>query len=87
MSATGRDFVFYTMPELHRKAVRSCINNRNLKPNKLYPQLCYIAYWLNGIAPNNTFINDLKALLIKYPNVPLAAMGFPLDWLEEPLWK
>ena len=55
--------------------------------NSLYPNLCAIAYWLNVIKPDNSFIQDLKALLVKYPNVDPAAMGFSRNWRSEPLWQ
>ena len=55
-------------------------------PDKIYPQLCCIAYWLNAIDQKNTFVADFKALLTKYPTVDTAAMGFPRGWQQEPLW-
>lgn len=55
-------------------------------PDKIYPQLCCIAYWLNSIDQKNTFVADFKALLTKYPTVDTAAMGFPRGWQQEPLW-
>ena len=55
-------------------------------PDKIYPQLCCIAYWLNAIEQKNTFVADFKALLTKYPTVDTAAMGFPYGWQQEPLW-
>lgn len=56
-------------------------------PDKIYPQLCCIAYLLNAIDAHNTFSKDLKRLLKKYPSVDVAAMGFPKRWKKEPLWK
>lgn len=55
-------------------------------PDKIYPQLCCIAYWLNAIDQKNTFVADFKALLTKYPTVDTSAMGFPRGWQQEPLW-
>ena len=55
------------------------ITNRQVAPDKLYPHLCYIAYWLNSINPANTFTKDIKALLTQYPVVNPAAMGFPCE--------
>jgi RNase H-fold protein (predicted Holliday junction resolvase) len=46
-----------------------------------------IAYLLNVIKRNNGFAQQLKALLAKYPNVDTRAMGFPVDWKDEPLWR
>ena len=57
-------------------------------PDKIYPQLCCIAYLLNSIDENNTFASDLKTLLVRYPTVDAAAMGFPsARWRQEPLWQ
>ena len=63
------------------------IINKQINRDKLYPHLCYIAYWLNAINPANTFIRDIKALLAKYPVVVPIAMGFPRGWQDEPLWQ
>lgn len=63
------------------------ISNRQINRDKLYPHLCYIAYWLNAIHSNNTFTKDIKALLSKYPVADPAAMGFPRGWQSEPLWQ
>lgn len=54
---------------------------------KLYPQLCYLEYMQTQIHKNSKFKQQLKALLQIYPNVDIAAMGFPKDWENEPLWK
>ena len=53
----------------------------------LYIQLCCIAYLLNNILPGNTFTQTLKDLIAAYPNVDVAAMGFPSDWKTEALWQ
>lgn len=55
--------------------------------DRLYPQLCAIAYWLNAIDPSNTFATELKGLLVSYPTVDPRAMGFPDSWQQEPLWQ
>ena len=55
--------------------------------NKLYPQLCCIAYWLRSINMQSTFTTDVKNLLQKYPLVDTIAMGFPMEWEQEPLWQ
>jgi len=44
-------------------------------------------YWYNAIDPQNTFTADIKELLLKYPIVDPAAMGFVKNWQDEPLWK
>lgn len=55
--------------------------------DKLYSQLCYLQYLLNVIRPYNNFSMRLKVLLTEHPNVDIAAMGFPQNWLNEPLWR
>ena len=74
-------------PSLPSRLPNTWITNRQLTPDKLYPHLCYIAYWLNAINPANTFTKDIKALLAKYPVVAPAAIGFPKGWQDEPLWQ
>ena len=74
-------------PSLPNRLPNTWITNRQLTPDKLYPHLCYVAYWLNAINPANTFIEDIKTLLAKYPVVDPAAMGFPRGWHDEPLWQ
>ena len=66
---------------------RDRLTDFSFPPDKLYPQLCCIAYLLNSIAPENTFAADIKALLQKYPTVNPAAMGMVTNWQDEPLWK
>jgi hypothetical protein len=46
-----------------------------------------MAYMQNTIHPDNGFAQQLKVLLAKYPNVDTCAMGFPVDWQDEPLWR
>lgn len=55
--------------------------------DKLYSQLCYLQYLLNVIRPNNNFTQRLHALLGSHPNVDIAAMGFPHNWQDQPLWR
>jgi len=74
-------------PSLPSRLPNAWIANRQLTSDKLYPHLCYIAYWLNSINPANTFTKDIKNLLEKYPVVDPAAMGFPRGWKNEPLWQ
>ena len=74
-------------PVLPKHLREPWLNNVSVTFNKLYPQLCCIAYWLNAINSKNTFVADFKTLLAKYPTVDVAAMGFPKDWKQEPLWQ
>lgn len=75
---------FPQKPELLRRSRYPWIVNHPSQPFKLYPILCCITYWLNAIDASNTFVSDFKVLLVKYPNVDTAAMGFVAGW-EQPL--
>lgn len=74
-------------PDLPKRLNLKWIQNRNVPFNKLYPQLCCLAYWMNSIDETNTFASDIKTLLQAYPMVDIHAMGFPDNWEEEPLWQ
>ena len=74
-------------PSLPNRLPNVWITNRQLTSDKLYPHLCYIAYWLNSINPANTFTKDIKTLIAKYPTVDPAAMGIPRGYQNEPLWQ
>ena len=67
-------------------AGRKWLTNFSFPPDKIYPQLCCIAYLLNAIDTQNTFATEFKALLAKYPTVDAIAMGFPNGWQQELLW-
>ena len=76
-----------TMPQLNASFRGNWIRNKNLSMAKLYPQLCYLEYMHSQIHSNNSFKKQLNLLLDEHPNVDISAMGFPKDWLCEPLWK
>jgi len=42
---------------------------------------------MNYINPKHSIQSKFKALLAKYPNIDIQAMGFPTTWQNEPLWK
>ena len=39
------------------------ITDFSFREQTLYPQLCYVVYWLNSISMGNTFVADFKQLL------------------------
>lgn len=55
--------------------------------NRTYYMFSMILYLLKSINPRNTFKSKLMALVKKYPNVDIKAMGFPAGWEQEELWK
>ncbi len=54
-------------------------------PLRVYFDLCIIKYFLDVISPQNDMRDKLLQLLADYPTIDKAAMGFPQDWLQEPL--
>lgn len=54
---------------------------------KSYFILSMIIYLLDTVNPNHTFPDKFIKLLKQYPNVDPAAMGFPIDWRDEQLWR
>ena len=63
------------------------LTNFAFREESLYVQLCCIAYWLNAINTNNTFVGDLKLLLLRNPSIDPTMMGFPHNWRQEPIWQ
>ncbi len=53
----------------------------------LYIHMCCMKYLLDVISPGNSFSLKLGELFKKYPTVDLKALGFPITWQAEPLWK
>lgn len=54
---------------------------------RVYYALSIMLYLLQTVNPNNTFTARYRMLLDKYPHVNVSAMGFPADWLDQPLWN
>lgn len=60
------------------------VNIEGVDANKVYAIACCIAYWLDSMGYGLDFKNELKSLLVSYPQVDPAAMGFPENWISEP---
>jgi abortive infection bacteriophage resistance protein len=74
-------------PVFPRSATFTWLTNRQVGINRVYYILSMIIYLLNIVNPNHTFKQKLENLFLKYPNIDKAAMGFPLNWQQELLWK
>ncbi len=61
----------------------------NIPPvaNRLYSLICCVAYWLDSMSLGQNFKESLFEAIARYPNVDVAAMGFPENWETEPLWS
>lgn len=56
-------------------------------PLRIYFNLCIIKYFLDVISPQNDMKVKIDTLLANYPDIDIAAMGFPRGWESEPLWQ
>jgi abortive infection bacteriophage resistance protein len=59
----------------------------HIDPLRIFFDLCIIKYFVNIISPSNDMTTKLKMLLSDFPDVDPAAMGFPREWEEDPVWK
>ncbi len=63
------------------------IDSSAIDMKRLYFRICTIKYLLFTVSPRNRFTQKLKSLLAEYPTIDIRAMGFPIDWHNEPLWS
>ena len=86
-SVPRQDFVFYKgdMPIMPFFLHASWIVVGDFRPNKLYHQLCCLAYLERSIAENGKFSNRLLALMDNNNGISSRSMGFPQEWETEPL--
>lgn len=54
---------------------------------RIYFNICIIKYFLDVISPDNDFLAKLRWLLVDFPEIDLNALGFPIGWETEPLWR
>ena len=79
---------FPTMPTMPQRLPESWVTINSFRPNKLYHQLCYLAYMEQSIMPNSDFTKALVKLLEDNPDIQTRSMGFPSgNWQDEPLWN
>lgn len=79
---------FPQMPQLTSLKLRGAwVDVSRIRSNKLYGQLCCLAYLQNSIHPENDFKNQVKSLLKDFPLINIHHMGFPQDWESQPLWR
>ncbi len=70
------------MRNMTRPWITQCADKR-----RIYYNICIIKYFLDIISPDNDFPSELCCLFDRFPEIDLAAMGFPTNWKEEPLWS
>ncbi|MBR5335419.1 MAG: Abi family protein [Bacteroidaceae bacterium] len=54
---------------------------------RIYFNICIIKYFLDIVSPQNDMLAKLQWLFVKFPEVDLKALGFPVGWEMEPLWN
>ena len=74
-------------PQMNASLRGAWVNIDGVDANKVYAIACCIAYWLDSMGYGLDFKNEPKSLLVSYPQVDPAAMGFPENWISEPLWR
>lgn len=74
-------------PSHPRRTNHQWLNNTNIGNDRAYFILSMILYFLQSINPHNSFSYRFQQLLNEYNNIDLRALGFPVNWEDEPLWK
>jgi abortive infection bacteriophage resistance protein len=55
--------------------------------DKFYARAVILVALLNDVAPGHSWKLQLIDLLRRYPTIPEGAMGFPINWRNDPFWK
>lgn len=79
--------VMRIQPRMPHKTKNQWLNNRSISNDRIYFSLSILIYLMNTIDPKHRIPNKYKTLLAKYENIDTHAMGFPIEWQGEPLWK
>ena len=74
-------------PLMPRSPKKQFIQDNTVSNKRTYFILCMVIYMLNTVNPKHSFIVRFKKLLAEYPNIDVKAMGFPVNWENDPLWR
>ena len=77
----------YTIKALRMKNMKRPWINNGIAQSRVFFNLSIIKYFLDIVSPNNHMKQDILNLLQKYPSADKKAMGFPMDWEDEEIWK
>lgn len=61
--------------------------SKDISASRIFYDICILKWFVDIISPANDMKEHLKELLTNHPSVDIAAMGFPKNWEEEPLWR
>lgn len=81
----NRDFMLN--PAEPRKTSNAWIDTTRIDKKRIFYRLCIIRYFLASVSTNNNFNKKVANLLMNYPSIDIAAMGFCKEWKKEDLWK
>lgn len=73
-------------PMIARKLSRPWVSS-SISPNRTFFDICIIKWFIDLVSPGNDMKGHLQRLLADFPMIDIKAMGFPADWLDEPLWR
>lgn len=79
--------IYPIQPQLPQSLNAAWVDVTGIPNNRLYALLCCLAYLQDNIHPDNDFKSHLKRLITLHPNVDVSAMGFPNEWINQPLWS
>jgi len=79
--------VLRIQPIVPHNTINPWLDNSSVDNDRAYYILSIILYLMQTINPNNTIVSRFKNLLAEYPNIDVAAMGFPNGWEDESLWS
>ena len=81
----NRDFMLN--PAEPRNASNAWIDTAQIDKKRIFYRLCIIRYFLTSVSPNNNFNEKVANLLMDFPSVDIAAMGFCDQWGKYTLWN
>jgi len=79
--------VMRIQPMIPNKPKYQWLNDLSIPNDRTYYILSMIIYLLKSINESNSIVLDFKSLLNTYSEIHSGAMGFPINWEDEPLWN
>lgn len=76
-----------TSPTVAWLADRAAVADSPARRTRLYPVLVALQSLLSTLSPGSSWAWRLKSLIDDHPGLPLAAMGMPDGWFQDPFWS
>lgn len=54
---------------------------------RIFTVMCILSLLMRRVSPHTSWDRRLHELLSKFPETDLRAMGFPLNWQQDPFWQ